>query len=149
MEMPEQSLMNELNKILRSKIKKNSPSQEIPDIVVDNVKIEQQTSPVDVVPIGFYQEQELVKLLLMYGDKEIDIVVSLPTNTRILCEVKYRSNSPLSAHDAILNQAASPGCTGAFVATRDPQDYSITHTGSGARIIRIPAPVLCYILGAM
>ncbi len=73
MEMPEQSLMNELNKILRSKIKKNSPSQEIPDIVVDNVKIEQQTSPVDVVPIGFYQEQELVKLLLMYGDKEIDI----------------------------------------------------------------------------
>ena len=73
MEMPEQSLMNELNKILRSKIKKNNPSQEIPDIVVDNVKIEQQTSPVDVVPIGFYQEQELVKLLLMYGDKEIDI----------------------------------------------------------------------------
>ena len=73
MEMPEQSLMNELNKILRSKIKKNSPSQEIPDIVVDNVKIEQQTSPVDVVPIGFYQEQKLVKLLLMYGDKEIDI----------------------------------------------------------------------------
>lgn len=73
MEMPEQSLMNELNKILRSKIKKNNPSQEIPDIVVDNVKIGQQTSPVDVVPIGFYQEQELVKLLLMYGDKEIDI----------------------------------------------------------------------------
>ena len=73
MEMPEQSLMNELNKILRSKIKKNNPSQEIPETVVDNVKIEQQTSAADVVPIGFYQEQELVKLLLMYGDKEIDI----------------------------------------------------------------------------
>ena len=25
------------------------------------------------VPTGFYQEQELVKLLLMYGDTEIDI----------------------------------------------------------------------------
>ena len=73
MEMPEQSLMNELNKILRSKIKKNNPSQEIPETVVDNVKIEQQTPAADVVPIGFYQEQELVKLLLMYGDKEIDI----------------------------------------------------------------------------
>ena len=73
MEMPEQSLMNELNKILRSKIKKNNPSQEIPEAVVDNVKIEQQTPAADVVPIGFYQEQELVKLLLMYGDKEIDI----------------------------------------------------------------------------
>ena len=73
MEMPEQSLMNELNKMLRSKIKKNNPSQEIPDIIIDNIKIEQQALPVDTVPMGFYQEQELVKLLLMYGDKEIDI----------------------------------------------------------------------------
>ena len=73
MEMPEQSLMNELNKILRSKIKKNNPSQDIPDTVIEEVKIEQQTPPADTVPMGFYQEQELVKLLLLYGDKEIDI----------------------------------------------------------------------------
>ena len=73
MEMPEQSLMNELNKMLRSRIKKNNPSQEVPDVVIDNIKIEQQTPPADTVPIGFYQEQELVKLLLMYGDREIEI----------------------------------------------------------------------------
>ena len=73
MEMPEQSLMNELNKILRSKIKKNNPSQDIPDAVIEDVKFEQQIQNTDVVPVGFYQEQELVKLLLMYGDKEIDI----------------------------------------------------------------------------
>ena len=73
MEMPEQSLMNELNKMLRSRIKKNNPSQEVPDVVIDNIKMEQQTPPADTVPIGFYQEQELVKLLLMYGDREIEI----------------------------------------------------------------------------
>ncbi len=73
MEMPEQSLMNELNKKLRSKIKKNNPSQDIPDAVIEDVKFEQQIQNTDIVPIGFYQEQELVKLLLMYGDKEIDI----------------------------------------------------------------------------
>lgn len=73
MEMPEQSLMNELNKILRAKIKKNNPSQDIPDAVIEDVKFEHQIQNTDIVPIGFYQEQELVKLLLMYGDKEIDI----------------------------------------------------------------------------
>lgn len=73
MEIAEQSLVNELNKILRAKIKKNNPSQDIPDAVIADVKIEQQIQPDDIVPIGFYQEQELVKLLLMYGDKEIDI----------------------------------------------------------------------------
>ncbi len=74
MEMPEQSLMNELNKQLRAKIRKNQPSQpEQQDIVVEEIKSEPQNLDVDTVPVGFYQEQELVKLLLMYGDHEIDI----------------------------------------------------------------------------
>ena len=73
MEIAEQSLVNELNKILRSKIKKNNPTLDIPDAIIEDVKIEQQNHHDDIVPIGFYQEQELVKLLLMYGDKEIDI----------------------------------------------------------------------------
>lgn len=73
MEIAEQSLVNELNKILRAKIKKNNPTLDIPDAIIEDVKIEQQNHHDDIVPIGFYQEQELVKLLLMYGDKEIDI----------------------------------------------------------------------------
>ena len=56
-----------------SKIKKNNPTLDIPDAIIEDVKIEQQNHHDDIVPIGFYQEQELVKLLLMYGDKEIDI----------------------------------------------------------------------------
>ena len=91
MEMPEQSLMNELNKMLRSKIKKNNPSQEIPDTVIEDVKIEQQTPPADTVPMGFYQEQELVKLLLLYGDKEIDIDGFDENNNPVIYKISVAS----------------------------------------------------------
>ena len=74
MEMPEQSLMNELNKQLRAKIRKSNLGQpEQQDIVVEEIKSEPQKPIVDTVPVGFYQEQELVKLLLTYGDNEIEI----------------------------------------------------------------------------
>lgn len=91
MEISEQSLMNELNKMLRSKIKKNNPSQEIPDAVIEGVKIEQQTPPADTVPIGFYQEQELVKLLLIYGDKEIDINSFDENNNPVIYKISVAS----------------------------------------------------------
>lgn len=74
MEMPEQSLMSELNKILRAKIRKSQPDQaDLQNIVTEEIKSEPQNPIADIVPIGFYQEQELVKLLLMYGDDEIEI----------------------------------------------------------------------------
>lgn len=74
MDMPEQSLMSELNKMLRAKIRKSQPEQaELHDIVTEEIKSEPQNPILDPVPAGFYQEQELVKLLLMYGNNEIEI----------------------------------------------------------------------------
>ena len=74
MDMPEQSLMSELNKILRVKIRKSQPDQtELQNIVTEEIKSEPQNPILDPVPAGFYQEQELVKLLLMYGNDEIEI----------------------------------------------------------------------------
>ena len=73
MDMPEQSLMNELNKQLRAKIRKNNPVQGEQDIIIEEVKTEPQNLNANAVPVGFYQEQELVKLLLMYGNTEVDI----------------------------------------------------------------------------
>lgn len=73
MDMPEQSLMNELNKLLRAKIQKNNQEQVVQGVVLEDVKSEPQNLNVNATPVGFYQEQELVKLLLMYGDTEIDI----------------------------------------------------------------------------
>lgn len=72
MEMPEQSLTNELNKLLRAKFRKNNNIEPEQDIVYEEVKSEQQTPVEDVLPLGYYQERELVRLLMTYGDKEID-----------------------------------------------------------------------------
>lgn len=92
MEMPEQSLVNELNKILRSKIKRNNQNQEVQDVIIENVQIEQQDQhPIDTMPIGFYQEQELVKLLLMYGDNEIDIDGVDENNNPVIYKISVAS----------------------------------------------------------
>ncbi len=69
LDMPEQTLTNELNKILRAKLKKTLG-------IEDNVVPEsnttappQQESVEEQLPVGYYQERELVKLLLMYGSE--------------------------------------------------------------------------------
>ena len=72
LDMPEQTLTNELNKILRAKFKKSLGGEE-------NVVSETETTTVpkqeetleDQLPAGYYQERELVKLLLMYGRETI------------------------------------------------------------------------------
>ena len=91
MEMPEQALMNELNKLLRAKIRKNNGIQQNQEVVTEDVKAEPQNINVDTVPIGFYQEQELVKLLLMYGDKEVDIDGVDENNEPIIYKVSVAS----------------------------------------------------------
>ena len=91
MDMPEQSLMNELNKLLRAKIQKNNQEQVVQDVVVEDVKSEPQNLNANSVPVGFYQEQELVKLLLMYGNTEIDIDGVDENNNPIVYKVSVAS----------------------------------------------------------
>ena len=91
MDMPEQSLMNELNKQIRAKIRKNNPIQEQQNIVVEEVKTEPQNLNDNTIPVGFYQEQELVKLLLMYGDTEIDIDGLDENNEPVIYKVSVAS----------------------------------------------------------
>ena len=74
LEMPEQTLINELNKILRARIRKSNGIQQEQIDVTNIIKTESQEAVVEAAPIGFYQEQELVKLLFTYGDREIDII---------------------------------------------------------------------------
>ena len=72
LDMPEQTLTNELNKILRAKLKKSLG-------IEDNVVPEKETTTTpkqeenveDQLPAGYYQERELVKLLMMYGREVI------------------------------------------------------------------------------
>ncbi|MBR2773257.1 MAG: DNA primase [Bacteroidales bacterium] len=80
LDMPEQTLTNELNKILRAKLKKtlgieNEVVTETDTTTVTQPKQEETLE--EQLPAGYYQERELVKLLLMYGrelitDERID-----------------------------------------------------------------------------
>lgn len=91
MDMSEQALMNELNKLLRAKIRKSDPDQGNQNVIVEEIKTEPQNLNANAVPIGFYQEQELVKLLLMYGNTEVDIDGVDENNSPMIYKVSVAS----------------------------------------------------------
>jgi DNA primase len=66
---PEQVLVNELNKIIRKKFRKDQPEpdQYLPDQDPESVP---QTKDIDFTD-SEYQEKEVIRLLLQYGQKEI------------------------------------------------------------------------------
>ena len=72
LDMPEQTLTNELNKILRAKFKKSLGVEDNVVTETETTTMSKQEEPVeDQLPAGYYQERELVKLLLMYGSTTI------------------------------------------------------------------------------
>ena len=73
LDMPEQTLTNELNKILRAKLKKTLGIEEnvVPETDTTTVTPKQDENVEEQLPAGYYQERELVKLLLMYGKEVI------------------------------------------------------------------------------
>lgn len=81
LEVAEQTLMNELNKILRARYRKSlgqaaAPEQNEPvqtDPAVQTYNTVQQQSVQPETPVGYYQERELVKLLLTHGSDTVDI----------------------------------------------------------------------------
>ena len=73
LDMPEETLMTELNKLLRAKFKKSLgvEGEVIPDEPV--VSTPQEHPEEEQLPAGYYQERELVKLLLLYGSELLEI----------------------------------------------------------------------------
>jgi DNA primase len=73
LDMPEQTLTNELNKILRAKMKKTLGIEDnvVSETDTTTVTPKQEEAVEDQLPAGYYQERELVKLLLMYGKEMI------------------------------------------------------------------------------
>ena len=71
LDMPEQTLTNELNKILRAKFKKSLgvEGNVVPDTETTTTVPRQEEIIEDQLPPGYYQERELVKLLLLHGSK--------------------------------------------------------------------------------
>ena len=71
LDMPEQTLTNELNKLLRAKLKK-SLGVEGDAVPETDITAPKQEEPIEEqLPAGYYQERELVKLLLMYGQETV------------------------------------------------------------------------------
>ncbi len=71
LEVEEQTLMNELNRLLRQRFKKSSGETALPDLPATPAG--QPKTPAvgpESLP-GYYQERELIKLLLQYGSKEL------------------------------------------------------------------------------
>lgn len=71
LDVKEITLMNELNKLLRAKFRKSVSDENIPDV---KVVTQPQTNPDDKTAeqsVGFFQERELLRLLLLYGNKEL------------------------------------------------------------------------------
>ncbi len=82
--------------------------------------------------------------------REVDVAVDFPAGERLLCEVKYKNDSSLTADDAIMALCREKAAAAAFLATRNMEDFGISCPAEGALpLIRIPAAVLCYLLGAV
>ena len=73
LDMPEQTLTSELNKLLRAKFKKSlgQEGDALPETENTTPTPKQEETLEEQLPPGYYQERELVKLLLMYGQDTI------------------------------------------------------------------------------
>jgi len=72
LDVGEQTLMNELNKLLRQKFRKQSniPLEVIPQ---EDLK-EKRLKQIDVDPLDIsYLENDLIRLLLLFGDSEVEV----------------------------------------------------------------------------
>lgn len=82
------------------------------------------------------------------NQKEVDVVIELPRQ-KILCEVKYRSNSHIHTTDAIVElcRDEKSKVTNAFLITKQLNDYGIAKHETKVPILRIPAIAFLYLLG--
>ena len=104
LDMPEQTLTNELNKLLRAKFKK-SLGQEgdvVPETDNTTTTPKQEETLEEQLPAGYYQERELVKLLLMYGQ---DMIVDerIDENEQVVYE-------QVSVAQLIIDDLKNDGC---------------------------------------
>lgn len=93
------------------------------------------------VQIGYFRNAR-------QNQKEVDLVVQLPRQ-KILCEVKYRSNSHIPASDTIVDlcRDKTAKVSHAFLVTKDLDDFGIIKHETATPILRVPAIVFLYLLG--
>lgn len=78
-------------------------------------------------------------------NKEIDIVVDYPNIKNILIEVKYREAAGVPDDDAIIEHCDN--AESAIIVTKRVDDFGEYVSGSGKKLLRIPAFAFLYLLG--
>lgn len=78
-------------------------------------------------------------------DTEVDIVVDYTNSKKILIEVKYREQAPISNDDAIID--LSREASASIIVTKRADDYGVHNTPDGRQLSRIPAFAFLYLLG--
>ena len=78
-------------------------------------------------------------------NKEIDVVVDYPDIQNMLIEVKYREDAAVSDTDAIVEHCEN--AASATIITKRADDFGIHTTGTGKKLLRIPAFAFLYLLG--
>jgi len=74
LEIPEQTLMNELNKLLREKYRKSVRQQPEQEFAVKTETKQRISGQVEIDPLDISEhERQVVRLLLLYGNKKITI----------------------------------------------------------------------------
>ncbi len=89
--------------------------------------------------IGYYRDAK--------KDKEVDVVVKLPKDKKILVEVKYRTDTGLNRDEAIVNLADQEDTIGAVLVTKRAEDYGFVSVSTKTPIVKIPAFAYLYLLG--
>lgn len=78
-------------------------------------------------------------------DKEIDVVVDYPDIRNILIEVKYREDAAIPDSSAIAE--LSDNAASAIIITKRADDFGEHVSGTGKKLLRIPAFAFLYLLG--
>ncbi|NUP96213.1 MAG: ATP-binding protein [Planctomycetaceae bacterium] len=81
-------------------------------------------------------------------EREVDLIVRTPAAT-IPIEVKYRDRATLEARGGLALYCKSEAIPRAYLVTRRDTDFGVDELEGGVtQVLRIPAHVLCYLLGS-
>ena len=118
------------------------------DMLTDPVELGRIVETAVYKHVASFTYQQAAKVGYSRGgpkDQEIDIVVEYANARRILIEVKYREQVPISDDDAIIE--LSREAEAAIIVTKRADDYGTHHVPDGRELIRIPAFAFLYLLG--
>ena len=118
------------------------------DMLTDPVELGRIVETAVYKHVASFTYQQAAKVGYSRGgpkDQEIDIVVEYANARRILVEVKYREQAPISDDDAIIE--LSKEAEAAIIVTKRADDYGTHHAPDGRGLIRIPAFAFLYLLG--